>query len=71
MGWIEVAESKNRSDFPFTVSPPPTSTEGLFGLDNIPEIEDILFSDWNSHRCSSKSIREKTAFLTRKKHLTR
>lgn len=72
MGWIEVAETKNRSDFPFTVSPSPTSTEGLFGLDNIPEVEDILFGDWNSLKfCSSKSIREKTAFLTRKKHLTR
>lgn len=42
-GWIEVAETKNRLDFPFIVSPWPTSTEGLFGLDNIPEFEDIFF----------------------------
>lgn len=60
-----VVEPENWSGFPFTVSPSPTSTEGLFGLGNIPETEDFLFDDWNSHIYSSQSITEKTAFLTR------
>lgn len=60
-----VVEPENWSGFPFPVSPSSTSTEDLFGLGNIPETEDFLFDDWNSHIYSSQSITEKTAFLTR------